>query len=249
MALTSSQFYIPRIERGSTRLVIEGAEHHHLARAARVKEGDTVRLFDASGNRCLAQVESVEKERTTLKVLEEAAPEAPRVKLVLAQAILQAKKMELILQKASEIGIAEFIPVESARSLKAAGDRSGSKAERWARIAREATKQSKGGAAPVVYPAERLKVILARPAQGLRIFLSENGGKPFRCLLVGAGSGEPPPAPEVTVFVGPEGGWTRAEEEGFREAGCEAVSLGSRILKAETAAIAGVAMMAHFWNG
>jgi 16S rRNA (uracil1498-N3)-methyltransferase len=248
MALTSSQFYIARIERASTRLVIEGAEHHHLARTARVKEGDTVRLFDASGNRCLAQVESVEKERTTLKVLEEAAPEAPRVKLVLAQAMLQAKKMEFILQKASEIGIAEFIPVETARSLKAAGDRSGSKAERWARIAREATKQSKGGAAPAVSPAERLKVILARPAQGLRIFLSENGGKPLSCLLVGAGSGEPPAA-EVTVFVGPEGGWTGAEEEGFREAGCEAVSLGSRILKAETAAIAGVAMMAHFWNG
>ena len=247
--MTSNQFYVPRIERGSTRVVLEGTEHHHLARAARVKEGDAVRLFDAAGTRCLAQVESVEKDRTTLKVLEQAAPEALRVKLVLAQAMLQAKKMELILQKASELGISGFIPVETARSLKASGDRSGGKAERWARIAREATKQSKGGAAPAVYPAERLKIILARPGQGLRIFLSENGGRPLRCLLMEAESGGPPRPPEVTIFVGPEGGWTGAEEKGFREAGCEAVSLGSRILKAETAAIAGVAMMAHFWNG
>ena len=247
--MTSNQFYVPRIERGSTRVVLEGTEHHHLAKAARVKKGDKVRLFDATGNRCLAQVESVEEQRTTLQVLEEAASEAPRVILVLAQAMLQAKKMELILQKASEIGISGFIPVETARSLKVSGDRSGSKAERWARIAREATKQSKGGAAPAVYPAERLKVILARPAQGLRIFLSENGGKPLRRLFVEGGSEQPPPAPEVTIFVGPEGGWTGAEERGFREAGCEAISLGSRILKAETAAIAGVAMIAHFWNG
>ncbi|MGA2531996.1 MAG: RsmE family RNA methyltransferase [Candidatus Aminicenantales bacterium] len=247
--MTSNQFFVPRMERGSTRVVLEGSEHHHLAKAARIKEGDTVRLFDAARNRCLAQVESVEKARTTLKVLEEAPPEALRVKLVLAQAMLQAKKMEFILQKASEIGITGFIPVETARSLKASGNRSGSKAERWAKIAREATKQSKGGAAPAIYPAERLKVILARPAQGLRIFLSENGGQLLRCLLMEAGSGGPPPAPEVTVFVGPEGGWTGSEEKGFREAGCEAVSLGSRILKAETAAIAGVAMMAHFWNG
>jgi len=247
--LTSNQFYVPRIKKGATRVVLEGTEHHHLAKAARVKKGDNVWLFDAAGNRCRAMVESVEKERTALQVLEKAAPEALRVKLVLAQGLLQAKKMELILQKASEIGISGFIPVETARSLKASGDRAGSKAERWARIAREATKQSKGGAAPAVYPAERLKDILARPARGLRIFLSENGGKPLRSLLVEEGSGGSPPAPEVTVFIGPEGGWTEAEEKGFREAGCEAVSLGGRILKAETAAIAGVAMIAHFWNG
>jgi len=247
--LTSNQFYVPLIEKGVTGIVLEGTEHHHLAKAARVKKGDEVRLFDAAGYRCRALVESVEKDRTKLLVLEEIAPEAPRVRLVLAQAILQAKKMELILQKASEIGISGFLPVETARSLKASGDRSGSKSDRWARIAREATKQSKGDAAPAVYPAGRLKDILARPARGLRIFLSENGGRPLRCLLVEAGNGVPPPAPEVTVFVGPEGGWTKAEEAGFRAAGCQPVSLGGRILKAETAAIAGVAMIAHFWNG
>ena len=247
--MTSNQFYVPRIEAGATRIALEGAEHRHAAKAARVRKGDSVWLFDAAGNRRLALVESVEKGRTILKLLEEASPEAFRVRLVLAQGLLQAKKMEFILQKASEIGISGFIPVETDRSLKASGDHGGNKAERWERIAREATKQSKGGAVPVVHPAERLKDLLARPAPGLRIFLSENGGKPLSCILVEGGNGKSPPAPEVTIFVGPEGGWTEAEEKTFREAGCEAVSLGRRILKAETAAIAGVAMIAHFWNG
>jgi 16S rRNA (uracil1498-N3)-methyltransferase len=246
--LTSNQFYLPRIEPGVSRLTLEGLEHRHLAKAARVKEGEEIWLFDDEGSRVLARVESVKKDRTVVQILERADAEASRVRLVLVQGLLQAKKMEFILQKASEIGISDFVPLETSRSLKASGEREGRKAERWARIAREATKQSKGWAAPAVHPAERLKDILARPGEGLRLFLSENGGKPLKGLLLGAESGGGPPAPAVTIFVGPEGGWTEAEERAFREAGCEAVSLGRRILKAETAAIAGVAMVAHFWN-
>jgi 16S rRNA (uracil1498-N3)-methyltransferase len=156
--------------------------------------------------------------------------------------------MELILQKASEIGISDFIPVQTARSLKASAGGKSMQAERWARIAGEATKQSKGRAAPAVHPAERLKDVLARPGEGLRLFLSENGGKLLKSFLLEAQSKGRPPAPAVTIFVGPKGGWTEAEERAFREAGCEAASLGRRILKAETAAIAGLAIIAHFWN-
>jgi 16S rRNA (uracil1498-N3)-methyltransferase len=246
--LTSNQFYVLRLNPGGSRVTLEGAEHRHLARAARVKEGDQVWLFDGGGSRVLARVESVKKDRTVVQILERADAEASGVRLVLAQGLLQAKKMEFILQKASEIGISDFIPLETARSLKASVEREGRKAERWARIAREATKQSKGRAAPAVHPAERLKDLLARPGEGLRLFLSENGGKPLKGFLLEAESRGGPPAPAVTLFVGPEGGWAEAEERAFREAGCEAASLGRRILKAETAAIAGVAMIAHFWN-
>ncbi|MGD1009931.1 MAG: RsmE family RNA methyltransferase [Candidatus Aminicenantales bacterium] len=246
--MTSNQFYVPRIEPGVSRVTLVGAEHRHLAKAARIKEGDQVRLFDGGGRRVLGRVQSVKRDRTVVEILERADAEASRVKLALAQGLLQAKKMEFILQKASEIGISDFIPLETARSLKASVEREARKAERWARIAREATKQSKGWAAPAVHPAERLEDILARPGDGLRLFLSENGGKPLKDFLLEAEKKGGPPAPAVTVFVGPEGGWTEGEERAFREAGCEAASLGRRILKAETAAIAGVAMIAHFWN-
>jgi 16S rRNA (uracil1498-N3)-methyltransferase len=93
-----------------------------------------------------------------------------------------------------------------------------------------------------------LKDVLAEPGEGLRIFLSEHGGKPLRILLTGAGGGGKPGPSSVTVFVGPEGGWTETEEKNFRAAGCEAVSLGRRVLKAETAALAAVAMISHFWK-
>jgi 16S rRNA (uracil1498-N3)-methyltransferase len=246
--LTSNQFYCPRIDRETSRVVLEGAEHHHLAKVARVGADETVWLFDAGGSRYRARVETVEKGRAVLELLERAAPEEPRLKLVLAQALLPTKKIELILQKASELGISGFIPVETVRSLKSPGDRSGRKTERWARIAREAVKQSKGTAAPAVSPPRRLKDLLTGPAVGLRIFLSERGGKPLRILLLEGGEGGKRVPSSMIVFVGPEGGWTEAEEKSLREAGCEAISLGRRVLKAETAAVAAVAMILHFWK-
>lgn len=246
--MTSNQFYVPRIGGEASLVVLEGAEHRHLARAARVGEGETVWLFDAGGNRFLARVESVGTDRTALRVLKRAAAAETPMRMVLAQALVPAKKMEFILQKASELGIADFSPIETVRSLKSPKERSGRKAERWARIAREATKQSKGAAAPAVHPPRRLRDALDDPGGGLRIFLSEHGGKPLRCLLLEAeNSGQPAPR-AVIIFVGPEGGWTESEERSFREAGCEAVSLGRRILKAETAALAAVAIISHFWN-
>jgi 16S rRNA (uracil1498-N3)-methyltransferase len=246
--LTSNQFYYPRIDGQTSRVVLEGAEHHHLAKVVRVGAGETVWLFDAGGNRYRARVEAVEKDRAVLRLLERAAPEEPRLEVVLAQALLPAKKIELILQKAAELGISVFIPLETVRSLKSPEDRSGRKTERWARIAREATKQSKGAAAPGVSSPRRLRDILEEPGEGLRIFLSEHGGKPLRILLLEAGEGGKPMPSAVTVFVGPEGGWTDAEEKNFRAAGCEAISLGRRVLKSETAALAAVAMISHFWK-
>lgn len=246
--MTSNQFYVPRIDGESSRVVLAGPEHRHLAKAARVREGETVWLFDAEGNRFAARVESVGPDRSILRIFEKADPQENRVRLVLAQALVQAKKMEFILEKSSELGIAEFIPIETVRSLKSPGDRSERKSERWTRIAREATKQSKGTAVPAVRLPRRLKDVLAEPLEGRRIFLSERGGKPLRCLLGESGNDGNPPAPAVVVFVGPKGGWTESEDRAFRSAGCEAVSLGRRILKAETAALAAVAMIAHFWN-
>jgi 16S rRNA (uracil1498-N3)-methyltransferase len=247
--LTSNQFYVPRIDRETARVSLDGAEHRHLARSARVRKGDEVWLSDAGGTRCRARVESVGRERTTLLVLELAAPQQPRLNLALVQALVPAKQMEFLLEKGSELGVSEFVPVESARSLRVPEGRAERRAGRWERIAREAIKQSKGAAPPAVRPARRLREVLAGPSGGLRIVLSEHGGRPLRDLLLEpAGAGTPPPC-SVELFVGPVGGWTEAEERGFREAGCIPASLGGRVLKSETAALAAAAMIAHFWGG
>jgi 16S rRNA (uracil1498-N3)-methyltransferase len=220
-----------------------------VAKSARVRKGETVRLFDGRGRRVLARVDSVGRDRTVLTILERGRPEESRLRIVLAQALVPAKKMEFILEKASEIGISSFVPIETARSLRAPVERSGKKTERWSRIAREATKQCKGMAIPAVQAPRRLKDWLDSPGQGRRILLSERGGKPLRTILLDPDTCGQPAPNAVLVAVGPTGGWSEGEEEAFRRAGFEAATLGRRILKSDTAAVAAVAMIAHFWDG
>jgi len=246
--VTANQFYITFIADGAARIVLEGEEHRHLAKAARVRAGEDVWLFDSRGRRCLARVERVGEERTELAVLKMEEPEAPRTRVALAPCLIEAKKLETILEKAAELGCSDFIPIVSARSLQASEERSGRKLERWRRIAREAAKQCKGRSVTEVHPPRPLKDLLRAPAAGLRLFLSEHGGRPLRDIVAGPGAlaGEAPGP--VVLLVGPKGGWTEREEKDIRLAGFVAVSLGRRILRAETAALAGAFLIIHFWN-
>jgi len=241
--VTANQFFVPDIAEGATRIVLEGEEHRHLARAARVRQGEKIWLFDGRGRRVLARVDKVAADHTEAAVLKEEAPERPRTRIVLAQALLEARKLEGVLEKAAELGCAGFVPVTSARSLRAPGERADRKLERWARIAREAAKQCKSRLLTDVFPPRPLADLLRDPEAERRLVLSEHGGRPLREVL--AGPGVPLP---VLLLVGPAGGWTAGEEKALHAAGFEPVSLGRRVLRAETAAVAGAAMIAHFWN-
>jgi 16S rRNA (uracil1498-N3)-methyltransferase len=247
--VTANQFFVPHIPEEGSRLVLDGDEHRHLARAARVRAGDEIWLFDGRGRRSRGRVEKVGHDRTEvvlLKVEEEAA--APRTRIVLAQGLMEAKKLETVLEKAAELGCAGFIPVTSARSLKPSVERADRKLERWRRIVREAAKQCKARLLTEVLPPRTLADLLRSPGAERRLFLSEHGGRPLKDIVTAeARKGEPPPA-SVLLLVGPKGGWTDGEEAELRAAGFEAVSLGRRVLRAETAAVAGASMIAHFWN-
>ena len=107
--LTSNQFYVARIDGAASRVVLEGDEHRHLSRSARVGRGEEVWLFDSAGARCRARVESVGRERTTLFVLERRAPEASRLRLILVQALVPA--MPFLPSLVAEITI--FAPREA----------------------------------------------------------------------------------------------------------------------------------------
>lgn len=219
-----------------------------MAKAARIRAGDEVRLFDAEGNRCLAEVVLVGPDHTELRVLRNEESEDLPVELVLVQALLPAKKLEFLLQKAAELGCAGFIPVTTERSLRDSPERTDRKLERWTRIAREATKQSKGGRATVVRAPTALKALAGGTAEGRKLYLSEHGGRPLKDILSGPGPRNAPGSRRVFLVVGPEGGWAREEEALLRDSGFEAVSLGHRVLKAETAALAAAAMILHYWN-
>jgi 16S rRNA (uracil1498-N3)-methyltransferase len=246
--VTANQFYVPAIAEGADRIILAGDEHRHLARSARVRPGESVWLIDAAGRRALARVERVGQEATELAVLERMEPEGPRTRVALAQALVEAKKLEIIIEKAAELGCAEVIPVTTARSVRAAREREDRKLERWTRIVREAAKQCKGRLVTAVLPSRTLKALLREPSVGLRLFLSEHGGRPLRDIVAGPGAAADGPPASVVLLVGPKGGWTAGEERDIRAAGFLAVSLGRRILRAETAAVAAAAMILHFWN-
>jgi 16S rRNA (uracil1498-N3)-methyltransferase len=246
--VTANQFFVPLIADGAVRIVLRGGEHRHLARAARVRAGEEIWLFDGRGRRCRARVETVAADRTDVVVLETEEPESPRARIALAACLVESKTLETILEKAAELGCSDFIPVTSARSLKSSGERTDRKLERWGRIVRAAAKQCKAHLLTEVHPPRRLKELLRDPGAERLLLLSEHGGRPLKDILTASAPEPAGPPVRVLLLVGPKGGWTAGEEREIRQAGFEAVSLGRRVLRAETAALAGTAMIAHFWN-
>lgn len=181
-------------------------------------------------------------------IVRDASPIVPpgeeRRHLALAQSLMEGQRFETVIEKAAEIGCSDFIPVTSARSCRPPREREDRRLERWRRIAREAAKQCQAPLVTEIHAPRPLGRLLGESGPGRKIFLSEHGGRLLKDIL----AGKPGPAVPVLLLVGPKGGWTEGEERKIREAGFEAASLGRRILRAETAAVAGAAMIAHFWT-
>lgn len=227
-----------------TQAVLRGPEHHHLARVLRARAGDNVWLFDEAGVRYRAEVVSSGPKESVLSVLEILPPAETATRITLAPALLKAKTMDDVVLQATELGAARISPVESERSVARVGERGEKKIERWSRIALTAAKQSRAARVPEIEAPVPLGEFLASGRPGKKIFLNENGGMSLKSLRTAGGD---PPA-EAVVLVGPEGGWSAAEEKGILKAGYEPFGLGRTILRAETAALAVLILLAHEWN-
>ena len=247
--MTSNRFFIEKEKLGSSYAYLEGEEHHHLSRVARIRPKDKVWLFDEQGMTYLARVEEIEKEKTRLFILEKRKEKDPKVKITLAQALLRSKKMEFIIQKATEWGIATFIPVMTSRSIIKVEEKTEKKIARWQKIAREASKQSQRAFSSSVLKPMPLRQLLKERKEEKKLLLSENRGKYLRDLLISGSGNQGLKIPSsVIVLVGSEGGWSEEEELDILNHDYEAISLGNQILRAETAALSSVALIAHFWN-
>ena len=248
--MTSNQFFIEHIEAGVSRLHLQGREHHHLFRVARRKAGDIVWLVDSNGRRVRTRIVRTDVRETLLEILEKTDPKHPVVRVTLAQAMLPNRVMETVLQKATEFGVAVFIPVLSERSLQAVEDRMAGRMDRWKRIAREAVKQSKGFRTPEIHGTISLKRFLEREDKGKKLVFTEKPATLLRdALKPGFPDSHDVDASTIFLLIGPEGGWTKQEEDDIITHGFETVSLGPFILRAETAAVAAVACVMHFRVG
>ncbi len=187
---------------------------------------------------CLAEVADVSKSEVSFRVLEEfgGGPQLPPITLYVA--LIKFDRFEWMVEKATEIGVARIVPVEAARSEAGLYAASGKRVERWRKIARESSQQSRRVAAPVVDEAIR---IAGLPVSGRRLRLEERPGCGLLLEVLPKGT-EP-----VALLIGPEGGWTDAEREKLESAGWVAVSLGAAILRAETAAIVAAGVAAQSW--
>jgi 16S rRNA (uracil1498-N3)-methyltransferase len=247
--LTSNHFFVKQKDLHPPYARLGGEEHHHLSRVLRVRPGEKVWLVDEQGSSFRAEVVEVERWQTRLLLLEKEEPSPAKIRLILAQALIKPKNMDLVIQKATELGVREVVPVEASRSVLRLEGREGAKVERWQRIAREAAKQSRRTDIPLIHTPRAFPVFLESRDESEKLILSEDGGTFLRDILLdGPGSSATPGRSGVVLLVGPEGGWSKEEEQLAMEKGFAAVSLGKRILRSETAALAALATIQIFWG-
>jgi 16S rRNA (uracil1498-N3)-methyltransferase len=217
-------------------VVLTDEDHRYLTRVLRLGVGDAVVLFDGKSVEATARITRVGPRALELRVDERRPVEAiDRPHVTLIQALGKGDKLDLVVQKATELGVERFIPVTTARAVQRldAAQRTLSRRARWQKIAREAARQSGRLDVPEVEGVTALQTALKASAKdALKILLWEGARQTsLRSLL----PVEPPQ--QIVIAIGPEGGFTVDEVEAARAAGFAPAGLGPRILRTETAAL------------
>lgn len=234
-------FFVDASARAGSTFRIDGKDHNHICNVLRMQPGDTF-LVSCEGASCLCRLACIETDAVIAEILEEnyQNTELP-VHFYLFQGLPKGDKLELIIQKCVELGAAGIIPVEMSRSVvKLDEKKKKSKRERWQAIAESAAKQSKRSLIPEVFDVITYRQAMQKAAE-MDLFLvpyeNERGMAATKDAL-----SRIRPGMSVGILVGPEGGFEEQEIDLAREAGAAVISLGSRILRAETAAIAAVGL-------
>ena len=238
------RFYVPASDIADGIAQVRGTEFRHLQRVLRLREGDHVTVFDDTGTEHTGIVTSLSPRVAVVRVTASTVPrrESP-LALTLYQGIPKGRKMDLVVEKATELGVHTLVPFTSAFSL-GAGAGAAAKRERWQRIAVAAAKQSgRTGIPSVAAPAPFAEVITAC-THDLRLLFFEGAAT----ISFDAVPQSPRPPASIAVVVGPEGGFSRDEVDAAREAGFAVVDLGPRILRTETAALVAVTLAQARWG-
>jgi 16S rRNA (uracil1498-N3)-methyltransferase len=216
------------------RAALTGAHAEHLSRVLRARIGQAFDITDGSTTR-RGVVTSVSRDRVEFELGVE-VPNGGSSQITLVLAIFKFDRMEWAIEKCTELGVGRIIPLIASRTdahLAAVASR---RVERWRRIAQQASEQARRAGPPEISPPMKLGELL-QFRSAARVLLSESE----RALMLK--DAVPPSTKEAIMAVGPEGGWTNAEFDLFRNAGWTSASLGETILRAETAAIAAVAIV------
>lgn len=234
------RFFVPQVRRGVAEL--SGDEAEHLVRVLRAEVGQVYEISD-NQNLYLAEIEVARKSQVTFKVLEDLPPPAAEAQIVLLTALIKFDRFEWIVEKATELGVSEIRPFEAARSERGLAQAAPKRMARWEKIAQEASQQARRARLPVIAQAVSFREAVATAAD-VRLLLDENSETPiWKCLPEARAATD-----RVALLVGPEGGWTEEERDRARQGGWRSCSLGTTVLRAETAAAAGIAVVRAAWS-
>jgi 16S rRNA (uracil1498-N3)-methyltransferase len=226
---------------------LSAAEARHARGVLRLQPGDEVYVFDGTGKEFRCTVRELDRDGATLDVVEEVEPARPEspLNLTLGLALLKGEKFDLVVQKATELGASRIVPVVTSRADVRIrnGDDAKRKVTRWQRIALEAAKQCGRARLMEIEEPIEFKALIDWPAEAgeLRLMFAERNGT----SLAEVARNPPSGSAKVFALIGPEGGWADEEIELARASGWQIVTLGGRTLRAETAAIAIVALLQH----
>lgn len=239
-----SRFYVrPERVKGS-RIYVDKEESHHIIDVMRLREGDSITAFDGTGKEYAGTIHSIKDKEVIIDVSKiNIADKRRSVSIALAQSIPKKDKMDLIVQKATELGIDEIFPVESSRTVvRPRDERKRHKIERWQKIAVEASKQCGRTELPKIRDIVRFDAVLdfiSKYDLAIMPCLSERAVA-FKEALKNLNRPE-----KILVIIGPEGGFSKEEIASAGAKGSVLVSLGNLVLKSDTAAIAALSILNH----
>ncbi|GAV22045.1 16S rRNA (uracil(1498)-N(3))-methyltransferase [Carboxydothermus pertinax] len=238
-------FFLPPGQIQGDYAYLTGEDARHVTKVLRIKPGEKLTLQDEQDFRYYCQVVAVRKDLVQLKILaKKYVKTVPPVEVTLVQGVAKGEKMDFIIQKATEIGVFRVIPVETQRTVVIFDERKKKeRRERWQKIAYEAAKQAGVSRVPKILPVIDLKALPEFLGNTL-LLVPYEGEEQISLKKVLKET----PVKKVTVVIGPEGGFAPGEIEYLKTLGSKTVSLGPRILRTETAAIATLSLVLYQWG-
>jgi len=247
------RFFVPADCLKANLVTLGGPLAHQIAHVLRLRPGERITLLDNTGWAYEVELSKVTAQQAAGEVRRKSlATGEPRTKITLYQALLKGDHFELVLQKGTELGIVDFVPLVSERCVVAHLDQASAKATRWQRIILEAAEQSGRGRLPVLRPATLFAPACEQAARRSLSLIPWEGEKATSLRDVlgpRKETGKSPPTPRpfaINLFIGPEGGFSTGEIVQARGYGLLPVTLGARLLRAETAGL--VAAAAIFYE-
>lgn len=243
------QFFVTAGQVRGEQIYIEGSDVNHMKNVLRMHPGESVRISDGDNRRYICQVKEYTEEQAILTIIEEDETNVELAsRIYLFQGLPKGDKMEMIVQKAVELGVYKIAPVAMKRCVVRLDDKKAAKkVDRWGEIAKSAAKQSGRGIVPKVGSVLKFEeaVTLSKELDVVFVPYELAEGMEETKRLISAVK----PGQSVGVFIGPEGGFEKDEVERLKEAGASEITLGSRILRTETAGMTALSILMYHLEG